>query len=255
MAETNYTPGQFVWHEIVAPDVEASKKFYGDLFGWTFDDVDMGTMVYTMIKMGEKNIGGLMPLSAIGRDGVPPHLMGYVSVPNVDEAAAAAKSNGGSTMMDPMDIPNVGRMVVIADPKHGYTTAFKAAEGDPPSEMPGVGTFCWNQLTSQDAETAKTFYQKVYGWTNKDFGEGGGNWVFQVGESPAAGLLTAPEGVPTHWLTYVAVADVDASRAKAVELGATVMLEKMPIPGMGHISVVTDSSGITFGLFQSTMGG
>src|SRR5687768_3519165 len=99
MSEPVWHPGRFVWHELFTPDVAKSKQFYQGLFGWTVDELPMGPMKYNMLKIGDRGIGGLMPLSMLGRAGVPPFWLGYVSVPSVDEAAKAAGSNGGLVAM------------------------------------------------------------------------------------------------------------------------------------------------------------
>jgi len=74
----SYTPGRFVWHELMTPDVEKSKGFYAELLGWTFQAMPMPGMDYTMVMSGPTGVGGIMPLSALPMKGVPPHWLGYV---------------------------------------------------------------------------------------------------------------------------------------------------------------------------------
>jgi predicted enzyme related to lactoylglutathione lyase len=252
---TNYTRGRFVWHELMTPDVEGSKKFYAELFGWTFDERPMpGGMpgVYPTITKDNRPLGGVVSLEMLKKEGVPPHWMGYVSVANVDESAAATKANSGNVGVEPMDIPTVGRMSVIGDPQHAYSSALNLETGDPePMERPGVGMFCWDQLNTTDVGGAAAFYQKVYVWTKEPFAPGSEMSVFKASGVPVASVMQAPEGVPAHWLTYVVVESLAAGRDKVVELGGKVMVEEIPVPEVGTIAVVQDQVGAMIGLFEA----
>jgi len=84
MAEKQFRPGYVVWRELVTSDVDASKRFYGELFNWTIDAVPMGPVTYYMLKSGERPVGGMVNP---GQPGVPTHWMSYVSSQEVDEAA------------------------------------------------------------------------------------------------------------------------------------------------------------------------
>jgi uncharacterized protein len=247
-----WSPGRFVWYELFTPDIAKSKKYYQELLGWKIAESEMGSMKYTMISCGDTPIAGMMPLSTVKMEGVPPFWQAYVSVPNVDEAAAAASSNGGKVLVEPVDIPPVGRFCVIMDPQGATVIAFKAADGDPPEvERAPVGTFCWNDLYTTDPGAAATFYGKVFGW-RKELFQGDANMpVFMRGKLPAAGLAKTPPGIPPHWLNYVSVANLETSRKKAVELGGKVMLEEMVVPGVGKFCVVVDNVGAGLALFQS----
>lgn len=258
MTTSTYRRGHFVWRELMTSDLEASKTFYNGLFGWEYKTSDMpgGTGKYTEIKCGENFVGGMMPLSAIGKEGVPPHWMPYVSIANVDESAAAAKANGGTAPMEPQTIPTVGRMTVIGDGQHAYTSCINLETGDPPmSERPGPGEFCWEQLNTTDKDSASAFYAKVYGWETKDFPHGGGLYVFHAGEPSVASLMPAPEGTPAHWLTYVVVPNLAAARDRVTELGGKIMVPEIAVPNVGTIGVITDNVGCHIGLFEAPQQG
>src|SRR5688572_2946894 len=241
MTQQQWHPGRFVWHELFTPDVAKSKSFYQSLFGWTVDEIPMGPMTYHMLKKGEQGVGGFMPLQVLGRP-VPPFWLGYVSVPNVDEAAKACASNGGLVATPPRDIPNVGRFATIGDPVHAYTAAWKSNTGDGPRhEPPPVGTFSWDELITNDPDKVTNFYQKVYGWTCSPFGEVKDVWAFSSGDKAVASLMKSPQG-QSYWLSYVRVDELGASRKEAVKLGATVLMEKISVPNVGDISVLADNT-------------
>ena len=109
------TPGAFSWSELAVADPAKAAEFYGGLFGWTFDTMDMGQGPYRVIKMGDEALGGIMAF-APGAPAAP--MWGcYVTVADCDKTAAAAKAAGGAVCAEPFDIPGVGRMAVLQDPQ------------------------------------------------------------------------------------------------------------------------------------------
>lgn len=108
--------GAFSWTELMTSDVPAARKFYGQLLGWTFKDMDASPMPYTVISAGEQDIGGIMSVPAQAK-GMPPAWGAYVTVKNVDEVAGKVAALGGKVLSQPHDIPGVGRFAVIQDPQ------------------------------------------------------------------------------------------------------------------------------------------
>ncbi len=121
---------------------------------------------------------------------------------------------------------------------------------------PKLGTFCWNETLTRDPAASKAFYTQLFGWTceEMDMGPGGTYTMFKAGDTMAGGMMEIGgekfEGVPTHWLSYITVDDVDASTAKAESLGAKVCAPPTDIPNIGRFSVVIDPVGAAIGLFQ-----
>jgi predicted enzyme related to lactoylglutathione lyase len=117
--------------------------------------------------------------------------------------------------------------------------------------------FCWYELLTTDTAAAADFYRKVVGWTTRPMGDGGLDYtVFQAtGDVGVAGLMTLPQeardmGGRPGWIGYVAVADVDASQAKAVALGGKVLKPASDIPDIGRFAVMADPFGAVFALFH-----
>jgi predicted enzyme related to lactoylglutathione lyase len=110
------------WAELCTSDMEAAKKFYGPLFGWTFQRFPGGEVPYDMISVGDRMFGGVMntPKEACNSS---PTWINYVTVDNVDETAKNAKDLGGKILMGPRDIPTVGRFCVIQDPQGAVLAA------------------------------------------------------------------------------------------------------------------------------------
>src|SRR5579864_8942073 len=110
------TNPRFVWHDLMAADVERAKSFYGELFGWKFKKGE-GDPTYEHIYAGEVGIGGVMKNDP--KWGAPPHWLGYVTSDDVDASVAAATKAGGKVMAPKMDIPTVGQFAVVMDPTGG----------------------------------------------------------------------------------------------------------------------------------------
>ena len=115
--DTYKTHGAFSWSELMTSDPEAASEFYGALFGWTVETMDMGTGPYNVVKVGDTSLGGIMGKPPGTPAGMPSMWGCYVTVTNVDETLAKVRNLGGKVLMEPMDIKGVGRMAVIQDPQ------------------------------------------------------------------------------------------------------------------------------------------
>ena len=103
----------FVHVELMSNDVGKAKTFYQTLFDWKLDDMPMGDMTYTMIRVGEGTGGGMMknPIP-----NAPSAWMAYVGVDDVEAATAKAKSLGANVMRDVTEVPGAGWFSIITDP-------------------------------------------------------------------------------------------------------------------------------------------
>jgi uncharacterized protein len=116
-AELVNEPGAFCWNELNTRDPAAAKEFYAAVFGWGFEDHDMGQMgTYTEWKLGGESIGGLMDMNSTQMPPeVPAHWLTYFAVEDTDAALEKVKAGGGSVAFGPIDIP-AGRFAVVTDP-------------------------------------------------------------------------------------------------------------------------------------------
>lgn len=245
--------GKVVWRECSSTDIAKSLAFYKGLFGWTLEEAPMGDFVYTMARVGDKQVGGLMPMPKEAA-GVPSNWMSYVLVDDVDKSCVVATEAGGTVVMPARDIPGMGRFAVLTDPAGAFFALWKAkgGEGDQgaPRE-PGPGEFCWEQLSTSDVGVAKAFYAKLFGWTAKSFGDGSDVVTFSKGDTMVASAMPAPPGVPPHWMTFVAVEKLAATNARVASLGGKVLMPEIPVPGMGAFAVIQDPAGATLGVFEA----
>jgi predicted enzyme related to lactoylglutathione lyase len=259
MQETpEYKPGTFCWIELGTSDNEAAKRFYTQLFGWDYVDNPMGPdMVYTMLKLNGKDIGGLYKLMPdMVAQGVPPHWMSYISTNNADETAEKAKAEGATVINGPFDVMEHGRMAVIKDPTGAVFSIWQAKDHKGSGIYNVPNSLCWNELGTTDTQRAGEFYSNVFGWTRETQNFGPMQYtLFKNGDRGAGGMyqITPDMGpIPPHWMAYFAVDDCDAKAQKASELGGKIMKPADDIPGVGRFAVLTDPQGAHFAIIKLT---
>ena len=246
-----YTPGLFVWRELITVDPESAARFYTAVFGWKIQGVPFDGGTYYLVDSGPKQIAGIMALP--GGRSVPPHWNPYVSVTDVDAAADRAKALGAQIVFGPVDLPTVGRVATLVDAGGAVMSLFKSAKGDPEPAPPKLGEFCWEQLNASDPPAAKTFHTGVLGWRARPF-EGGGLDVFETAAEPpvaVASLVPAPSGAPSHWLSHVVVDGLAEGSARVTANGGRILVPRIDVPRLGAFAVIQDPQGAVLCIFES----
>jgi predicted enzyme related to lactoylglutathione lyase len=118
-----------------------------------------------------------------------------------------------------------------------------------------AGEFCWNELMTSDYAAAFNFYSQLFGWKvidDMDMGPMGTYRIFGLGERQMGGMMTIPKGapMPTCWMYYAEVSDLDAAMNRAIQDGATVLNGPMDVPG-GRMAQMMDPQGGAFALHQA----
>jgi predicted enzyme related to lactoylglutathione lyase len=244
---TKYEPGTPSWVDIGVPDIEKSATFYGGLFGWTFESAGPveETGGYGVFTLGGKNVAGLGPQMDQSRS---PYWSTYVSVSDVEATLARADADGGAIVMPAMDVMEAGRMAIFTDPVGAQLSIWQ------PKEMTGAdlvnepGALCWNELNCSDTHAASNFYERVFNWVPSQMDMGGMAYtLFMLGGNQVAGMMRT-DG-PARWNVSFAVADCDATVAKATELGGSVLSEPTDLP-VGRFAVLADPDGADFGVIK-----
>jgi hypothetical protein len=115
------------------------------------------------------------------------------------------------------------------------------------------GTFCWTDLSTTDPEAAKAFYCGLFGWEYEDMPAGEGmtyTMLRQNGNFVAALAEVMQPGQPAAWMSYVSVDNVDATSARALELGASALMEPFDVLEAGRMAILQDPTGAVFALWQ-----
>ena len=106
----------FIWHELVTPDQKRSGTFFCQLFRWTSKEVDAGPFgIYTLFQKNGKDVAGMMNPTP-DTPGKGPFWHSYIAVEDIEECAKRAPSLGGRVVVPPHDVPDVGRVCIVADP-------------------------------------------------------------------------------------------------------------------------------------------
>jgi uncharacterized protein len=260
MPEMNeYPAGTPSWVDLGSPDIEATISFYRGLFGWEVPESanPEQTGGYRIAELGGKPAAGLMPLM---QEDQPIAWTSYISVDDADAIAARAKDAGGQVVAEPMDVMDLGRMALFADPTGAHLGVWQPRGFKGAGVVNENGAISWNELDTRDPDRAKEFYGAVFGWEFRDFGGQGNYWTLhRPGEEHSVGGLmdmrgVVPDEIPPTWLVFFAADDADATAAKATELGGRVANGPMDIPDVGRFAVLVDPSGAAFGIFQAPAG-
>jgi uncharacterized protein len=248
----SYPAGTPSWVDHAAKNLEGSNSFYTGLFGWEAEDQGEEMGHYTILRKGGKTVAGNM---GIMMEGQPSAWVSYISVGDADATIDLAKKSGATVFVEPMDVSDIGRMAIFADPTGAAIGVWqpKTFQGAELANEPG--SFVWNELNTRDLPAAKAFYEAVFGWNANELAMGDATYTeWRLGDKPVAGMLAVPEmvpaEVPAHWLVYFAVDDTDAAVVKATGTGATVLVPPTDIPP-GRFAVLSDPDGAAFAVIKT----
>jgi predicted enzyme related to lactoylglutathione lyase len=248
---TSYTEGTPNWAELLTTDPDAAKAFYGQLFGWRYDDMPIPQgPVYSMAVKDDGVVAAIAPQPPdMVAQGIPPTWNTYLAVDDVDAVAARVEPAGGKLLMQPSDVMDAGRMAFMMDPTGAVVGLWQARAHVGATRVNEPGAVIWNELMTDNEGASVAFYQKVVGLSTNtmEFGEGTYT-MFTSGADSVGGTCPAPPGVPNHWHVYFAVADTSDAARRATELGGTMISEPMDF-SIGTGVVLRDPQGGYFSVF------
>lgn len=252
MANPEGTP---IWYELLTNDAAASTAFYEEVVGWKVHPPQPGDEKgYRMLDTGHGFVGGMMQLNEQMREsGAKPTWLFYIGVADVDATTKKAEAEGGAVLMRPFDIPNVGRIAMLADPQGIPFYVMRGASDDTSTafERHGMGKCNWNELATPDQVGANAFYAKVFGWKYPDkmAMPGSGDYVFvAVGDTTIGATMTQSPGAPSGWQFYFRAPDIDIAVEKLKKAGGKVHAGPMEVPGGDRVIVASDVHGVPFGV-------
>jgi predicted enzyme related to lactoylglutathione lyase len=213
-------PGKFVWGDLVSQDVEASKAFYGALFGWTFS----GEGRYTTVLNQGVPIAGIVKARDPNRG---TEWIGNLSVADVDRAAATIVRHGGQIENGPVDAPDRGRIALVSYEGNAAVLLARTTGGDPPDTHPVIGGWLWWELWTHEVDRAANLLVEIAGYQPEAV-ELRGEPYRVLGDANArrVGIVQAPPEVRPTWLPYFRVANTAATVDQAVALGARLIEQK-----------------------------
>ena len=126
-AEIANEPNTYSWNELMTRDIDAALAFYADVFGWSYEAMEMSSGTYHVIAGGDSGgLGAMMAMPPEMPDEVPNHWGVYFMVADIASSTAAVTGAGGQVVFGPMAIPGVGTMATIHDPASGSFSMMQA---------------------------------------------------------------------------------------------------------------------------------
>ncbi|MGW3283567.1 VOC family protein [Streptomyces sp. NPDC001002] len=235
-----YGEGVPCWVDAQLPDVEAGKRFYGGLFGWTFEAAYGGSVWAS--QDGE-------PVAALAHktDGRMPTVWTvYFATPDAEALADRVWAAGGQVVTAPLPVAELGTTALVTDPEGAVFGLWEPAGHPGFGRRHEPGTFAWAELYARDTEAANDFYgglfhDALFGPDAKpDFGRAAVSDVF-------------PAEMPPHFLVHFAVEDCAAVIEVVRRLGGRVQAPPFET-SYGKVAVVTDNQGASFALLERLQG-
>jgi uncharacterized protein len=233
----------FCFAELVTPDLEPAKRFYGDVIGWTTVEIP-GQSRYATWQMNGRTVAGLRPAA------LKTQWIGYVHVESVDRAAARALNLGARVVIPASDTPGVARTCVLADPEGAALGLWEPGGVDGTDLETGPGSLWWMELMARRIVTARAFYTSLFEWSlveTMKFETGKPYTLFKQGDrSVGGGLQFDPEwGMVPTWQVYVEVDDFASTSRRACDKGGQTGFWR-DVPAVGRIGVIVDPGGAAF---------
>ena len=248
-------PGKIIWRDLLTNNPAASQRFYGELFGWTFESIGESSNLrsnsaYTLIRHNGRLIGGMVDTQALnGRDDISQWVV-LMAVEDLDARTRAVTKNGGEVVAPPTDLQARGRLALVRDAEGALLGLLETRDGDPQDSEPEIGGFLWDELWTTDVQNAGGFYNKVAGLTadtvdiDADAATAPTYSLLKAGDTPRAGILPVPlDGLDPVWVSYIRAEDPAAITSRVAELGGRVIVEAGPRPLGGEAAFIAGPSG------------
>ncbi len=244
-------PGKFVWADLVTDDVPAARRFYSQLFGWTYRRVGD----YFIACNDDRPLAGMFQRPRPKDQSAQPRWFGYISVSDVERAKETVIESGGKVLSEPQQQPKRGEQAVFADPEGAVFGVVKSSSGDLQDFLADPGDWIWIELLSRDGRKAAEFYRAVGGYEiveNVETNRQSDYVLASEGYARATvrTIRTADTTVQPTWLLFVRVESVPGSVALARQFGGKVLVEPRPELLDGKVAVIADPTGAAIGIME-----
>jgi predicted enzyme related to lactoylglutathione lyase len=252
---TEHHAGKMIWADLVTPDLAAAEKFYGGLFGWTFQPIHAGDTNYAVAMLDGRPIGGLVQKAIPAGQHQQSAWLTFLAANDVDGVKKLAVSHGAKVLSDIKSYPLRGRQCVLSDPEGAVFAVLASSSGDTPDYLPATGDWIWSSLHAKDAGAEAAFYQNLLGYDVFDLPSDDGleHLILSTDDYARASANDLEQGSArrhSHWLNFVRVENAAQSAAKAVAVGGRVLVEPRVDRHGGMLAVVADPAGAPVGLME-----
>jgi predicted enzyme related to lactoylglutathione lyase len=251
----SYEFGAACWVDHVSPDPAVSTAFYTGLFGWrAVRGPHMTDRAHTTLTLADgRPVAALMAHLPQAPSGTRAVWTTYFTVSDLEASAKSIADANGRVFLGPTDIGELGTFSMLFDPMGAHVGLWQPKEFAGAAVINEPGTYCGSELRVRDTTAAKAFYETVFGWNGETRPFGPTTYTdWHVPGGPAiGGMLRMDEMWPAetraHWMVYFAVADCDATAARAVELGGAVQVPPIDT-ARGRFAVLNDAQGAYFSI-------
>jgi hypothetical protein len=252
---TEHHVGKIVWADLLTPDLDASKRFYGGLFGWSFTDAVSGQSGYTVAYVDGRPVAGFIPRATPASERRQPVWLTFIAVSDVDAARRTALDHGAKVVFEPKTYPQRGRQAVLSDPEGAAFAILASSSGDPADVLAEPGEWIWSSLQVGDPARDAAFYQTLFGYEVFDVPSEDGlkHMILSSDDFARASVNAFPDassGRHPHWLDFVRVLDAASVASKAVALGGRVLVEPRLDRHGGNVAVIADPNGAPIGIME-----
>lgn len=245
-------PGKFIWFDLFTRDLPGACDFYGQLFGWSFEDTAPGNSNLKTIRNDGIPIGNAARIEPRTEKMTESRWLSFMSVANVDQTVEWITKNGGAIHIPPKDMPHRGRLALLHDPQGAPFAVLTASKGDPPDHPFVPNGWIGSELWTHDVKGALKFYGKIAAYqpeTRKAGADSNYLLLFRDGQ-PRGGMVKIPwKDVKPNWVPYIGVRDIEAIVLKAEKLGGKVLVGLDP-DREDDVAILADPSGAVFGVQQ-----
>jgi uncharacterized protein len=254
-SSTEHHAGKMVWADLVTPNLAAAEKFYGGLFGWTFQSVHAGSTDYAVAMFDGRPIAGLLEKAIPSGERHQSAWLTFLAASDVDGIKRTALAHGAKLLADDRSYPMRGRQCVLSDPEGAVFAVLASSSGDPPDYLPAVGEWIWSSLHAKDAGAEAAFYQQLFNYDVFEAPSDDGQQHLilssdDYARASANDLAAGSTRRHPHWLNFVRVVSASETAAKVRALGGRVLVEPRADRHGGMLAVVADPAGAPFGLME-----
>ena len=245
-----YHPGKFAWFDLVTDDLNASRRFYGEVFGWTFNTVGEKAGSYTFAELAGTRVAGLLHRPAPSGAQHNARWLALISVADPAAAVRYVQAQGGAVLVPLATIKGRGTHALLRDPEGAVFGILKSEGGDRPDTAVAAGDFYWVDLLALDPKRAAEFYKGLAGYeASAGADETVPRVVLSADGYARAGIAPKPEAVrQPGWMPYILVDDVRATLAKVGAAGGSVLVEPRDDVLDGNLAVIADPRGGVLGI-------
>ncbi|MCF8568960.1 VOC family protein [Gordonia sp. HY002] len=235
MPDYTAADGAPIWFDLASSDPDRAAAFYGELFGWDVSEPNAELDGYRNFSANGRLVAGL--IQAPG-EGVADVWSVYFKVADAAAEVEKAQSAGGSVIVPPMPVGDLGVTALLTDPAGAAYGLWQVGSHAGFSERGTHGTPYWFDEMTMDYAASTDYYTRTLHWELEEVGTGGdpnstGPDRYSVVTPPgaadsAAGIMSAAgmfgDGHPSFWQVYITVDDVAATLAKVTALGGEVLM-------------------------------